>query len=35
VLVPNGHTRPDEVRAARHVAPTLTSAVDLLLAGAS
>jgi histidinol-phosphate phosphatase family protein len=35
VLVPNGRTRPDEVRAARHVAPTLTGAVDLLLAGAS
>jgi HAD superfamily hydrolase (TIGR01662 family) len=35
VLVPNGRTRPDEVRAARHVAPTLTRAVDMLLAGAS
>jgi histidinol-phosphate phosphatase family protein len=35
VLVPNGRTRPDEVRAARHVAPTLTGAVDLLLGSAS
>jgi HAD superfamily hydrolase (TIGR01662 family) len=34
VLVPNGRTLPDEVTAARHVAPTLTGAVDLLLAGA-
>jgi phosphoglycolate phosphatase-like HAD superfamily hydrolase len=35
VLVPNGRTRPDEVQAARHVASTLTDAVDLLLASAS
>jgi HAD superfamily hydrolase (TIGR01662 family) len=35
VLVPNERTLPAEVRAARHVAATLTGAVDLLLAGAS
>jgi HAD superfamily hydrolase (TIGR01662 family) len=35
VLVPNGRTRVEEVRAARHVAPTLTAAVDLVLGGAS
>jgi HAD superfamily hydrolase (TIGR01662 family) len=35
VLVPNDRTLPTEVRAARHVASTLTDAVDLLLAGAS
>jgi HAD superfamily hydrolase (TIGR01662 family) len=35
VLVPNGRTRADEVRAAQHVAATLSDAVDLLLTGAS
>jgi HAD superfamily hydrolase (TIGR01662 family) len=34
VLVPNGRTRTDEVRDARHVAPTVTAAVDLVLGGA-
>jgi HAD superfamily hydrolase (TIGR01662 family) len=34
VLVPNARTLPGEVRAARHVASTLTDAVDMLLAGA-
>jgi histidinol-phosphate phosphatase family protein len=35
VLVPNDRTLPVEVRRARHVAPDLAAAVDLLLGGSS
>jgi histidinol-phosphate phosphatase family protein len=33
VLVPNGVTRPEEIRAAREVAPDIVTAVERLLAG--
>ena len=33
ILVPNGRTRPAEIRAAPHVAPDVTTAVELALSG--